>query len=298
VAEERDEQETAAERDSDAGDSTERDDAAPAAAAPVARADAGPVDRKVRIKVQRQDAPDKRETRRVEEFVVPWSPRLSLSGALRRIELDPVTADGRSVPAVAWEAGCLEEICGACTMLVNGRVAQACGVLVDVIAPKGQVIHVAPLSRFPLVRDLVVDRSRIGEDSKRAYGWTDVEPGPGTAPAIQSPGRAAELAVLGRCTGCGACLEACPEYGEHADFVGAAVLNQVQRLNLHPVGALNRRARLESMMGPGGVADCGKSQNCVEVCPMQIPLVDSIQAVAKDTSRELVFGWLLGARGP
>jgi succinate dehydrogenase / fumarate reductase, iron-sulfur subunit len=46
-------------------------------------------------------------------------------------------------------------------------------------------------------------------------------------------------------------------------------------------------------MGEGGVADCGKAQNCVEVCPKEIPLVDSIAQVSRATTKHMLFGWLL-----
>jgi succinate dehydrogenase / fumarate reductase iron-sulfur subunit len=46
-------------------------------------------------------------------------------------------------------------------------------------------------------------------------------------------------------------------------------------------------------MGQGGVADCGKAQNCVEVCPKEIPLVDSIADVSRQTTKHALFGWLL-----
>ena len=80
---------------------------------------------------------------------------------------------------------------------------------------------------------------------------------------------------------------------DSSSFVGAAAVNQVRLFNLHPSGAMNRVERLESVMGEGGVADCGKAQNCVEVCPKEIPLVDSISQVARDTTKHLLFGWLL-----
>ena len=51
--------------------------------------------------------------------------------------------------------------------------------------------------------------------------------------------------------------------------------------------------RLDALMTDGGIADCGKAQNCVEVCPKEIPLVDSISVVARDTTKRLLFGWLL-----
>jgi succinate dehydrogenase / fumarate reductase iron-sulfur subunit len=51
--------------------------------------------------------------------------------------------------------------------------------------------------------------------------------------------------------------------------------------------------RLEAVMGEGGVEGCGKAQNCVEVCPKEIPLVDSIASVGRDTAKRMIFGWLL-----
>ena len=100
--------------------------------------------------------------------------------------------------------------------------------------------------------------------------------------------------VLGRCLDCGCCVEACPEYGPHTDWVGPSVINRVEYANLHPLGALARGRRLELLMRPGGIADCGQAENCVEVCPARIPLVDSLQRVARRTSSRLIFHWLLG----
>ena len=54
------------------------------------------------------------------------------------------------------------------------------------------------------------------------------------------------------------------------------------------------RAELETIMGEGGIpADCGEAQNCMEVCPKEIPLVDSIAAMGRATTKHMLFGWLL-----
>jgi succinate dehydrogenase / fumarate reductase iron-sulfur subunit len=92
---------------------------------------------------------------------------------------------------------------------------------------------------------------------------------------------------------CGSCLEACPQYAEQNAFIGAAAISQAHLFNLHATGKTERVDRLESLMGDGGVADCGKAQVCVEVCPKEIPLTDSIAEVARDTTKHLLFGWLL-----
>jgi succinate dehydrogenase / fumarate reductase iron-sulfur subunit len=72
------------------------------------------------------------------------------------------------------------------------------------------------------------------------------------------------------------------------------VINRVEYANLHSLGALGASRRLDLLMRPGGIADCGQAENCVEVCPARIPLVDSLQRVARRTSSRLIFHWLLG----
>jgi succinate dehydrogenase / fumarate reductase, iron-sulfur subunit len=99
--------------------------------------------------------------------------------------------------------------------------------------------------------------------------------------------------ALSRCMTCGCCLEACPQYNDSSLFMGAHAMSQVRYFNLHPSGAMQAGDRLDAVMGPGGIADCGKAQNCVEVCPKEIPLVDSLAVVARDTTKRMLFRWLL-----
>lgn len=248
----------------------------------------------VRLVVVRQDAPEKAESRRKEAFEIPREPGMTVHGALERIRKRPVTVDDKTVSPPVWESSCLEGACGACTMLVNGRVAQACTTRVSDVSPKGQPIVLEPLRKFPLERDLVVDRSRMFESLVHVKAWValDGAQGRGAGPT-ESPEAQATRYSLSRCTTCGACLEACPEYRESAAFVGAAAINQARLFNLHPSGAHQATERTEALMGEGGVADCGKAQNCVEVCPQDIPLVDSIGEMSRATTKRLLFGWLL-----
>src|SRR5258708_39959434 len=93
---------------------------------------------------------------------------------------------------------------------------------------------------------------------------------------------------------CGCCLEACPQVSSASDFVGPAAISQVRLFNQHPSGAMHAAQRLETVMGAGGVEGCGKAQNCVNVCPKEIPLVDSSASVSRDASKRMLLGWLLG----
>jgi succinate dehydrogenase / fumarate reductase iron-sulfur subunit len=219
---------------------------------------------------------------------------MNVISALMEIQKAPRTSDGKEVAPVVWECVCLEEVCGSCTMVINGKVRQSCSALIDQIAPGGETITLEPMSKFPVVRDLVVDRQRMFEDMKRIKAWIHLdgthELGPGPR---ESPEKQEERYPLSRCMTCGCCLEACPQYGPGREFIGAFALSLVRLYNLHPSGAMEKNERLDAVMGKGGVEDCGKAQNCVEVCPKEIPLVDSIAVIGRETTKRLLFGWLL-----
>ena len=250
--------------------------------------------RTVRLKVKRQDGPG--EPSRWEEFEVPWQPRMNVISALMEVRKNPVTVGGKKVAPVAWESSCLEEVCGACTMVVNGRVRQACSALVDSIQKEGETrpIVLEPMTKFPLVRDLVVDRSRMFDQLKQVKAWIHLdgthELGPGPR---QSPENQEESYALSRCMTCGCCIEACPQINDSSGFIGAATISQVRWKNLHPNGKMHASERLEALMEDDLLTGCGKALNCAAVCPKEIPLIDSIAAVQREATKHLFFGWLL-----
>jgi len=210
------------------------------------------------------------------------------------IQKKPLTANGEKVTPVVWECVCLEEVCGSCTMVINGRVRQSCSAMVDRIAPKGEIITLEPMTKFPVIRDLVVDRTRMFEDLKRVKAWIQIDGSHALGPGPRQSQESQEEAYpLSRCMTCGCCLEACPQVHASSDFVGPAAISQVRLFNLHPSGAMHAGERLDTVMGGGGVEDCGKAQNCVKVCPKEIPLVDSIASVGRDATKRMLFGWLL-----
>jgi succinate dehydrogenase / fumarate reductase iron-sulfur subunit len=253
-------------------------------------------ERTIRLKVKRQNGPG--EKSHWDEFDVAWHPRMNVISALLEVRKNPVTIDGRKVAPVVWESSCLEEVCGACTMIVNGKVRQACSALVDAFTKSDEgttrPIVLEPMTKFPLVRDLVVDRSRMFEDLKRVKAWIKLdgthELGPGPR---QSPENQEEAYPLSRCMTCGCCLEACPQINDSSAFIGAAAINQVRLFNLHPSGKMHAAERLDALMDDDALAGCGKALNCAEVCPKEIPLVDSIASVQRQASKRLLFGWLL-----
>jgi succinate dehydrogenase / fumarate reductase iron-sulfur subunit len=235
---------------------------------------------RIELKIKRQDGPD--APPRWEEFSIPYRPKMNVISALMDVRRQPVTKDGKRTTPPVWEANCLEEVCGACTMIINGKVRQACSALIDQLA---QPILLEPMTKFPMVRDLTVDRRRMFDALKRVHAWIPIDgtynlgPGPRMDPNVQ--GVAYSLA---RCMTCGCCLEVCPQVTPTSAFVGAAAISQVRLFNMHPTGKMHRGERLEALMGEGGIVDCGNAQNCVHACPKEIPLTESIAAVGRQTT--------------
>jgi succinate dehydrogenase / fumarate reductase iron-sulfur subunit len=240
----------------------------------------------ITVRIRRQD--DAKKPSRYESFSVPRRPYMNVISALQYIAAHPLTTEGVATTPPVWDSGCLEEVCGACTMVINGRVRQACSALIDNLVPdrnSAGPITLEPVSKFPLVRDLFVDRQRLFNDLKRVKAWIPLD---GTYDLGHGPPVSQEQQErrypLSRCISCGCCLEACPQYTQTNAFVGAAVISQARLFNDHPVGVTLMPRRLEVLMGPGGIADCGKAGNCVEVCPKQIPLLESIATVQREAT--------------
>ncbi|RMH25609.1 MAG: succinate dehydrogenase iron-sulfur subunit [Planctomycetota bacterium] len=247
--------------------------------------------RSIILKIKRCDGPGKPS--RWESFKVPVEPGSNVISCLKYIASHPVTTDGKRTTPVVWDSGCLEEVCGACTMVINGRVRQSCSCLIDEYAPdEGDTLTLEPMSKFPVIRDLWVDRERMFHALRRVKAWVPIDgtynlgPGPKESPEHQQMRYA-----LSECMTCGCCLEACPQYLQESDpekwdtsFIGAAAINQVRLFNEHKTGKRLKADRLEALMGPGGITDCGNAQNCVKVCPKGIPLTESIAAVGRSTT--------------
>jgi succinate dehydrogenase / fumarate reductase iron-sulfur subunit len=243
---------------------------------------------KVNLRIERCDGPGKPAY--WETFQVDADPTGNVLSCLQLVAANPTTVEGKKSKPVVWDSGCLEQVCGACTMRVNGKVRQSCTALVNqYVKGDGETITLQPMSKFPVVRDLVVDRERMFHNQKRIKGWVPIDgtyhlgPGPKETPEKQET-----RYKLSECMTCGCCLDACPQFEKVEDpkdwdtaFIGAQPISLARLFNLHDTGSTLENDRLEVLSSAGGVSACGNAQNCVKVCPKEIPLTESIAAMGR-----------------
>src|SRR6201998_3302682 len=192
------------------------------------------------IKIKRQDTPTSKSY--WEEFSLPYRPNMNVISALMDIAAVPVTREGKATTPITYDSNCLEEVCGSCAMLINGRARMACSALADKLE---QPIKLEPFSKFPVVRDLAVDRSVLFENLKRVKAWVPVDGtyDLGSGPRVTMHEQEAAY-PLSRCISCCCCMEVCPQFNEHTGFVGAATISQVRLFNTHPTGEMQKHERL------------------------------------------------------
>ena len=246
----------------------------------------------IKFKIQRRErdgAPSHFET-----FELKYRRNLNVISALMEIRKNPVTIEGKTTTPPVWDMSCLEQVCGICTMVIDGVVRQSCSALIDdlLLASGSDTVMLEPMSKFPNVRDLKVDRSKMFEHLQKVRAWVELDGTYDLGPGPHIPNEVAqERYAYSRCMTCGCCLEACPQYGDD-NYIGPQAIAQARLFNMHPTGEITREERLDGLMGDDGITNCGNAQNCVRVCPMNIPLTKAIYETNRDVTVDAIFGWL------
>ena len=177
---------------------------------------------------------------------------------------DMIDTEGKSATRVRWECSCLQSVCGGCAMVINGVPALACNTFVDEVAKDDLVLE--PLSKFPVVADLMVDRSIIYENLNQAKAYLESD--------IVSSAKSHEHQYsVAKCLKCGLCLEVCPNYHPGGSFFGAVFANESYLITSQSV---EKPTALVKEYNTHFGAGCSKALSCQTVCPAGIETITSI----------------------
>ncbi|MBF24986.1 MAG: succinate dehydrogenase/fumarate reductase iron-sulfur subunit [Flavobacteriales bacterium] len=180
---------------------------------------------------------------------------------------------------VAFDHDCREGICGSCSLVINGaphgphKSTTTCQLHMRKFK-SGDTIYIEPFrgSAFPIIKDLIVDRSSF-DRIQQAGGYVSVNTSGNTVDANATPipkPNADEAFKSAACIGCGACVAACKNSSAML-FVGAKVSQYAQL----PQGKVERTERVKNMvvqMDKEGFGNCTNTGACEAHCPKEISL--------------------------
>jgi len=225
--------------------------------------------------------PDRDPAPRQQSYEVPVQPDWKVLDALNYIkdEIDP---------SLSHRWSCRMAVCGSCGMMVNGKPSLTCK---DAVSDYGNRIEVAPLSNFPIVRDLIVELESFMEKLKSVKPWIvkAKERALEEGAHRQSPEQLEEFKQFSYCINCMLCYSACPVVANEPDFLGPAAIALGHRYNMDSRDE-GQGERNEIFRGEGTGFSCAYANECSEVCPKH---VDPAAAV-NQAKFNAVIDWVTG----
>lgn len=214
------------------------------------------------IEILRQAACDSDSYRQTISFATDDA-EMTVATLLKKLNSTPNLTDtnGKAVSKIQWECSCLQKKCGACAMRINGKPRLACDTKLS--AFKNGNIILEPLKKFPVIADLIVDRSIMFENLKNIGLWLEKE-------ARHTKKGENVTYEASRCLQCGCCLEVCPNFIPGEGFYSAASFVPTARV-LSELPKKEKADILNSYVDKI-YKGCGKSLSCHDICPAQIDI--------------------------
>ncbi len=182
---------------------------------------------------------------------------------------------------IHYSSSCLQGLCGACSMIINGWPKLACKTFLneEIITKTTGKITIEPLSKFPIIKDLIVDRSVMFENLKKAQQWLEEDAN------FKTDNHQLEYEVS-QCIMCGCCLEACANYNLEDDYYGVILPVSSSKIikqetNKDKIKFLKEEHNKHFTNG------CTESLICEDICPMNIQTQRAISIMNTYSLRKL-----------
>lgn len=235
--------------------------------------------RRITFRIQRYD-PERDAAPHWEPHQLEVSEGMTVLEALHAIK-------GEQDGSLAWRASCRMGVCGSCGMYVNGLPRLACQT--QVLDLGSDVIEIAPLPNYPIIKDLVPDlmplfekhatvRPHLLQGDKGEVEYPSGE-------FLQSPEEREAYGQFTYCIKCGLCLSACPTVATDPHFLGPQALPQALRYTVdnRDDGFALRLKALDTLHGP---YQCHLAGACSDACPKGVDPALGIQLLKRELSLE------------
>ncbi len=205
-----------------------------------------------------------------DEFTVRMEPLDRLLDALHEVKWHH---DG----TLAMRRSCAHGICGSDAMMIDGRNALACKVLVKDVAP---AVTVEPIRGLPVLKDLIVDMEPFLEGYRSILPYLVNDEGEPERERLQSPQDRSLYDDTTKCILCAACTTSCPIFWGDEAYVGPAAIVNAHRF-IFDSRDTGSRERLKILSEKTGVFRCRTTFNCTDACPRGIQVTKAIQEVKR-----------------
>jgi succinate dehydrogenase / fumarate reductase iron-sulfur subunit len=176
---------------------------------------------------------------------------------------------------LALRCSCRSAVCGSCAMRINGHAKLACKTKLSTVAPKGEEIRVDPMGNMAVIKDLATDMGVFWDKVKQVKPWIETEGEPPEREYLVPHSKMVELQGPMNCIMCGACVSDCTVLEVDDRFLAPAALAKAYRVVGDPRHA-KAKERLADLSREGGIWDCTRCLECVQVCPKGVAPMDQI----------------------
>jgi succinate dehydrogenase / fumarate reductase iron-sulfur subunit len=180
--------------------------------------------------------------------------------------------------SLTLRCSCRGAICGSCGMRINGHATLACKTKMISVASEGETIQVEPMHNMPVIKDLVTDMAPFWSKIRQVQPWLQPQGPPPATEYTAPPESMTHLSGVMSCIMCGACVSDCTVLEVDKNFIGPAALAKAYRFVADPRDAATSQ-RLEVLNQYGGMWDCTRCMECIQVCPKGVAPMDRIMSL-------------------